>query len=95
MKISTALLAFLLLTGTVRAFGDEPIPVDLQLDFAVAQQSMQSIQPAWQKAQADYGQALAALQSFCKAHGDKIPGADPANSKRLACVEKPAPQEKK
>lgn len=86
---------FLLLAICAPLFGKDEIPLELQLDFSVAQQSMQSIQPAWQKAQAEYGQALAALQTFCKAHGDKIPGADPANSKRLACIEKPAPQEKK
>ena len=83
---------FLILTLGLLACGqktDDAIPVALQLDFAVAQQAVNNIQPAWQKAQGDYGAALAALNAFCRAHGDKAPGADPTNGKRLACVAKP------
>ena len=85
-------LLAVLLFASIASAGDA-IPLDLQLDYAIAQQAVQTLQPQWQKAQADYGQALGKLQEFCKAHGDKIPGADPANSKRSACVD--APKEKK
>lgn len=85
MKKITFLLFSLTACGQKK---DESIPVDMQLDFAVSQQAINNLQPGWQKAQQDYSTALANLQAFCRAHGDKVPGGDPTNGKRLACVPK-------
>ena len=68
---------------------DDQIPLEMQLDFSVAQSTVTGMQPSWQKAQTDYKSAMNAIVKFCKDHGDRVPNTDPANPKRLTCTAKP------